>query len=96
MCEQWPTWMMTNNFTTPSGNWKKPTEMDCLNWVVKAWEQVGSAGIRKKAKELGMTSDPGPVVEGYVDHKFNDEPADGKEGDVYILALERDFAKDDD
>ena len=70
--------------------------MDCLEWVVQAWEQVGSAGIRKKPKDLGMTSDAGPVVEGYVDRKFNDEPADGKEGDVYISALERDFAKDDD
>ena len=50
----------------------------------------------KKAKELGTTSDPGPVVEGYIDRKFNDEAADLKDADVYIDALERDFAKDDD
>ena len=67
MCEAWVTWMLENNLTTSSGNWKKPKEMDCLSWVVKAWEEVGSSGILRKARELGMLADPGPEVEGYVE-----------------------------
>ena len=91
MCEQWALWMLKNNLTTRAGNWKRPTQMDCLDWVVKAWEEIGSAGIRKKAKELGMCPEPGPEIEGYVDKAFVNQAPDEEEGDVYIAELERDF-----
>ena len=96
MCEQWATWMMKNNLVTPTGNWKKPSRMDCLDWVVRAWAELGISGIVKKSKELGMTPDPGPVVEGYVERKFNDEKPNEPEADVYIAELEKDFEKDEE
>ena len=37
---------------------------------------------------------PGPVVERYVERNFQDEDPSGREADVYIALLVRDFAKD--
>ena len=61
-------------------------------------KEAGELGRRflKKAKELGMLADPGPEVEGYVERNFQDEAPSGREADVYIAELERDFAKDDE
>ena len=69
--------------------------MDCLSWVVKAWAEVGSSGIVRKARELGMLADPGPEVEGNVERSFADGTPDVAEADVYIAALERDFENDE-
>ena len=95
MCEEWAAWMMKNNLLTPAGNWKKPSRMDCLEWVVRAWEEISSSGNVRKAKELGMTADPGPPIDGYIERKFNDEMPDEQEADVHIAELETDFEKDD-
>ena len=43
-----------------------------------------------------MTPEPGPAVEGYIDHKFEDALPNAKEADFYIAELERDFAKDEE
>ena len=69
--------------------------MDCLSWIVKAWEEVGSSGILRKARELGMLADPGPEVDGYVERSFADATPDVAEADVYIAELERDFENDE-
>ena len=70
-------------------------EMNCLSWVVKAWEEVGSSGIVSKAREVGMLPDPGLEVEGYVERSFADATPDVAEADVYIAELERDFENDE-
>ena len=67
--------------------------MDCISWVAQAWKELKTASVVKKAKDLGMTADPGPVVEGYVERNFEDELVSV---DVYIAELERDFAKDEE
>ena len=58
----------------------------------RAWKELKTTGVVKKAKELGMLADPGPEVE----RNFQDEAPSGREADVYIAELERDFAKDDE
>ena len=67
--------------------------MDCISWVAQAWKELKTASVVKKAKDFGMTADPGPVVEGYVERNFEDELPSAKEADVYIAELECDFAK---
>ena len=57
---------------------------------------VSTAGVVKKAKDLGMTADPGPVIEGYVECNFNDELPNGEEADVYIAELEHDLSKEEE
>ena len=52
--------------TTSAGNYKHPTYPDCLKWVVQSWAKLDTAGVRKAAKRLGMTADPGPIIQGYV------------------------------
>ena len=97
MCDLWGEWMVTSGMkTTPTGNYKSPTPMDCISWVAQAWKELKTTGVVKKAKELGMLADPGPVVEGYIERKFQDEAPSAKEADVYIAELERDFAKDEE
>ena len=70
--------------------------MDCISWVAQAWKELKTASVVKKAKDLSMTADPGPVVEGYVERSFEDKLPSTKEADVYIAELERDFAKDEE
>ena len=70
--------------------------MDCISWVSQAWNDLKTTGVVKKAKELGMTADPGPVVEGYVERSFQDAAPSLEEADVYIAELERAFAKDEE
>ena len=39
MCDQWATWMLEESQklgTTAAGNYKHPSYVDCLNWVVQA------------------------------------------------------------
>ena len=50
----------------------------------------------KKAKKLTVLADLGPVVEGYVERNFQNKTSWGREGDVYIAELERDFSKDEE
>ena len=96
MCDLWGEWMVNSGMqTTPDGNYKAPKPMDCISWVAQAWKELKTTSVVKKAKELDMLADPGPVVEGYVERKFEDEAPSGKEADVYIAELERDFAKDE-
>ena len=47
-----------------------------LKWVVDSWAKLETTGVRKAAKRLGMTADPGPIILGYVDEHFQDlEPS---------------------
>ena len=97
MCDLWGEWMVNSGMkTTPAGNYKSPTPMDCISWVSQAWNDLKTTGVVKKAKELGMTADPGPVVEGYVERSFQDAAPSLEEADVYIAELERAFAKDEE
>ena len=71
MCDQWATWTLEESQklgTTPAGNYKHPSYVDCLNWVVQAWKDFDKSGIKKKAKELGMTPELGPEI-GYKHEK---------------------------
>ena len=65
-------------------------------WVSQAWKHLKTTGVVKKVKELGMTAEPGPVVEGYVERSFQDAASSLKEADVYIAELERHFAIDEE
>ena len=53
-----------------------------------------TAGVVKKAKELGMTADPGPEIEGYVDEHFQDAAPAGSEVEVDDPEFEQDLAED--
>ena len=65
MCDLWGEWMVTSCMkTTPTGNYKSPTPMDCISWVAQAWKELKTTRFVKKEKELGMLADPGPVAEG--------------------------------
>ena len=55
-----------------------------------------TTNIVKKAKELVVLADLGPVVEGYVERNFQKEISSGRETDAYIAELERDFSKDEE
>ena len=97
MCDQWATCMLEESKklgTTDAGNFKHPTYPDCLEWVVKAWNDVNTAGVLKKAKELGMTADPGPEIEGYVDEHFQDAVPVGSEVEVDDPEFQEDLAED--
>ena len=59
-------------------------------------KELKTCGVVKKAKELGMTPDPGPPVEGYVKINFEDPIPNSREVDLYIAELERDFNKDEE
>ena len=59
-------------------------------------KELKTCGVVKKAKELCMTPDPGPEVEGYVERNFEDPIPNSREADVYIAELERDFNKDEE
>ena len=65
--------------TTSAGNYKHPTYPDCLKWVVQSWAKLDTAGVRKAAKRLGMTADPGPAIPDYVDEHFQDAEPSGAE-----------------
>ena len=65
--------------TTSTGNYKHPTYPDCLKWVVQFWGKLDTAGVRKAAKRLGMTADPGPAIPDYVDEHFQDADPSGAE-----------------
>ena len=68
--------------TTQAGKYKHPTYPDCLNWVAKSWKDLNTAGVLKKAKDLGMTAEPGPEIEGYEDENFSDQQPVGPEVEV--------------
>ena len=75
MCDAWADWMLqecAKAGTTDAGNYKHPTYPDCLKWVVQSWEKLDTAGVRKAAKRLGMSADPGPEVAGYVNEHLQD------------------------
>ena len=49
MCDQWATWTLEESQilgTTPAGNYKHPSYVDCLNWVVQAWKIFDKPGIK--------------------------------------------------
>ena len=50
----------------------------------------------KKTKGLAYLADPEPVFEGCVAWNFQDKATSGKEVDVYIAELKRDFATDEE
>ena len=50
----------------------------------------------KEGKELGTLTDPGPVVEEYVQGKFEGETPVSRETEGYITELERIFAQDEE
>ena len=82
MCDAWADWMLqecAKAGTTDAGNYKHPTYPDCLKWVVQSWEKLDTAGVRKAAKRLGMSADPGPEVAGYVNEHFQDVEPSGAE-----------------
>ena len=99
MCDLWADWMLNENpklGLTDAGIYQAPSQMDCISWVAQAWKELKTCGVVKKAKELGMTADPGPIVEGYVERNFEDPAPNAQEADVYIAELERDFNKDEE
>ena len=57
---------------TAAGNRRHPKLSDVVNWLDEAWKGLSMEGVKKKAKELGMTADPGPVVKGFVDKVADD------------------------
>ena len=65
--------------TTSAGNYKHPSYPDCLKWVADSWAKLDTTGVRKTAKRLGMTADPGPVIPGYVGQHFQDLVPSGDE-----------------
>ena len=70
MCYAWANWMLEEcqaAGTTFAGNYKHPTYPDCLKWVVQSWAKLDTAGVRKAAKRLGMTADPGPAIPDYAE-----------------------------
>ena len=50
----------------------------------------------KKAKEMVVLADLGPVLERYVGRNFQNETSPSREADAYIAELERDFSKDEE
>ena len=99
MCDLWAEWMLHEKpklGLTAAGIYKSPTQMDCISWVAQAWKELSAAGVVKKAKDLGMTADPGSAIEGYVERNFNDELPTGEEADVYIAELEHDLSKEEE
>ena len=95
MCDQWATWMLEESQklgTTPAGNYKHPSYVDCLNWVVQTWKDFDNSGIKKKAKELGMTTELGPEIEGYHDDHFQDKKPKGAEVEVDDPAFAADLS----
>ena len=58
---------------------QNPSNVDCLNCVVQAWKDFEKSGIKKKAKELGMTPELGPEIEGYEDDHFQNVKPQGAE-----------------
>ena len=65
-----------------------------LRWIAYlGWHKLGKSSRRP---EFGMTPDPGPAVEGYVERNFEDPIPNSREVDVYIAELERDFNKDEE
>ena len=67
------------------------TYPDCLNWVVKSWKDLNTAGVVKKAQKLGMTADPGPEIEGYEDASFQDVKPSGGEAEIADPEFEQDI-----
>ena len=57
---------------TAAGNRKHPTLKDVIEWLDTSWNAVSMEGVKKKAKELGMSAEPGPAVEGYVPKDSNE------------------------
>ena len=93
ICDEWVTWMLNEcekMGTTAAGNYKHPTYPDCLQWVSKVWKELDTAGVVKASQRLGMTADPAPEVEGYVDKYFKDYQPDAEE----IQVEDPDFAAD--
>ena len=88
VCDKWASWMLKmagEDGLTDSGNYKYPTESDCVAQVSQFWEEIEMDGVKKAAFRLGMTSELGPEIPGYV---RNDDIADlqpsGEEVDVSI------------
>ena len=62
-------------------SWKLQTpELRRLSQL--AWKDFDKSGIKKKAKELGITPELGPEIEGYQDDHFQDEVPQGAEAEV--------------
>ncbi len=78
---------------TDAGNYRHPSYPDCLKWVKSCWDELDTAGVVKKAQELGMTPGLGPEVEGYVDQVFEDLAPSGENVIVRDAELERDLAE---
>ena len=94
LCNKWADWMMEKCESaglTKTGNFRHPTWPDCLKWVAAVWEDLDTAGVVRKAAELKMTSDPGPVVEGYVDTDFKNVQPRGEVEEVRDRELEQDL-----
>ena len=99
MCSEWADWMLkgcATRGTTPAGNYKHPTPLDCNGWISKVWSELSMGGVKKKAEELGMAAAPGPEVQGYVDEAFRDAQPSGEEEVVRDPDLERDLAEAED
>ena len=82
MCDAWVDWMLDEcrkAGTTAARNYKHPTYPDCLKWVVQSWAKLDTAGVRKAAKRLGMTADPGTIIQGYVAEHCRDARPSGEE-----------------
>ena len=48
-------------------NRRSPKLSDVVNWFDEAWKELSMEGVKKKAKDLGMSAEPGPPVVGFVD-----------------------------
>ena len=73
--ELWAQWMLQTNDSlglTAAGNRKHPTLKDVIEWLDTSWNAVSMEGVKKKAKELGMSAESGPAVEGYVPKDSNE------------------------
>ena len=68
--DKWVDWMLKENDAlglTSVGNRKHPQWTDAANWASDAWMELDvEHAIKKTAKRLGMTSELGPEIEGYV------------------------------
>ncbi len=81
--------------TTAAGNYKQPSYADCLQWVTRSWGKLNTAGVVKKSKQLGMSAELGPEIDGYVDQHFQDlEPA-GEVAEVPDPSFARDLPSEE-
>ena len=52
---------------------------EVIQGPLQSWAKLDTAGVRKAAKRLGMSADPGPAIPGYVDENFQDAEPSGAE-----------------